>query len=234
MRYVRLGISWLVVIMSLATASESSGAASFTDSEFIDEDWELVVFASVGSGSASATRVAVGGSAGAYREITIDVPAAGQNGSDVYTFHARKGATFTPESEGAIRRVDYSECGRSSDGALWLWTGPALRQDGVVYVAAQTPLTDTQWFDSTALLGPEVFVAIDPTMSGLIDPSRHPDVSVDGAPVEFGFVRRSSVPPEGEGHVSVSGIDNWSIEIELEPEVPIRATTWTQLKARFD
>jgi len=93
-------------------------------------------------------------------------------------------------------------------------TGPAIRQNGVVYIADGLLVTETSWTHEslTGLVAADFYVVGGPS-------SAHPDFSATAPPFEMGFVtmRRTLVEDHGVYQVEI-GIDNWTFVVNPVPE----------------
>ena len=197
-----------------------AGASTLTlsDGTFSDADWTLTVEGLQNGGTASASQQSTGGNPGAYRQITTNVNSGTLPiGSTVFAFNERSGASYDPASQGAISSIDYSEdsllgSGGFGDGQL---AGLALIQNGTIYYTQGFDTPDFSWthHTQTALVTSD----FSPIAGFATNSGPHPDLSVGGAPITFGFARiNNSIA----GPYSVTGgIDNWSVTIHRAPTV---------------
>src|SRR5262245_2980066 len=170
------------------------------------------------------TQEPVGGFGGDFRGIDLYVLGEG----DITWFHHLKEATYDPRGpQGPLVSLDYSEdaLGAVDDedvgdcapdvGATGQATGPALRQNGTLYVRPGLVARCAWTHEEVRGLVADDFVAID----GSGGP--HPDFSGQGteadARLELGFFR-ANARPEGDGpqapHRSGGGIDNFRIVLD--------------------
>lgn len=207
--------------------STDSRAATFSDGRFADS-WSSVV---VGDGTSAATRVTSGGNPNSYFSITnVTDP-----GEFVYGVYLKTTAVYTPSLEGAIASIDYDEDAKFFvGGGNRQAGGMALRQGGVIYVSTKSGFTNSaDWgpLMSSALSPPSVpltFAGLSAEdFSNINDASLHPDFSVSGGAITFGFFRANR-----NAGTRVSGIDNWSVTINTAAApVPLPAAIYGQLAA---
>ncbi|MBI4479302.1 MAG: SBBP repeat-containing protein [Acidobacteria bacterium] len=187
----------------------------FSDGNFRGSDWDLTVFLNQPTaGTSTASEETSGGNPGSFRRVNNTVNGQGQS-VFVWGFHRHLASTFDPRTRGAIDFIDYSEDARflgvgSGDGQ---GTGPALRQNGKVYVAGNLVTGVPASWTRLGLSGlrAQQFVELIGG-STFLDSNSHPDFSANGSPIDFGFRRANS----SAGQYSSSfGIDNWTITLKL-------------------
>jgi len=209
-----------LVFSFLALAANSSLAdVTFYDGTFDPSDWELIEitdFPGEETGTITANQVLAGGNPDEYLEITTQL---GSSGNYEYIggfFGFFSGGGYNPQTDGAIISVDYAADSKWFEGLLGgEGTGRALRQAGVIYLYLPCPngplLTSrSDWLQQTVtgITAEYFFTAYGyPTCEG-----PHPDFSITGAPIEFGFFRDNS----GLGYQIVAGIDNWTLSVTSE------------------
>jgi hypothetical protein len=180
----------------------------------------LILEPYLGGGTQAASQQSSGGNPGDYRYITNTVN--GPAGSTIFGFHKKIGATYDPQTQGAIGSISYSE-----DSIMFFGfgegqaTGPALMQDGrIFYGFSPLPpgyLMSNQWswtHQTLTSLQADSFVA-----GFLPTGSEHPDFSSVGDPIVFGFWRGNATA--GGGYTIIAGIDNWSLTVN--PAIPAPA-----------
>lgn len=196
-----------VLASVLWLGSASAASIVYTDSVFLDSDWELINATFGLGGTSSATQVSAGGFPGEYREITTSVnTAADSTSAAIWGFHRNIGATYDPSSQGAIYQIDYSEDALLISGfGEGQATGPALRQGGLIYFASALISPDFDWIHK------ELFGLSALAFRLLTDGSQYPDFSATGDIIELGFFRANST--RGSSYTILGGIDNWSFTI---------------------
>ena len=212
---------------SLGLSFAETQDITFRDSTFNQQDWELINFLSeANAGTTSGRQLPSGGDPGSYRGVDITVN--GTNGDhfvSVWGFHGNLNAVFDPHS-GGIVSLDYIESNKflgqgAGDGQA---TGPALKQNGKVYVAGVLVTKVPANWTNANLVGQQAsqFVElINLGGSNFIKGSSHPDFSPNGAPIEFGFFRANSARFR---YISSFGIDNWAVTIHTAPAKGIFCT----------
>ncbi len=221
--------SMLAVVLLFASTLVAPGHAAtvtYSDTEFAPTDWDVTIFWVLGGGGeVDAWQATSGGHPGAYRQIydlVYDAPPY----AAVAGFHRHIESTYDP-ALGAILSIDYAEDaimlvgGGQGQGA-----GPALRQDGEVYVT-DAFITPQTWWTYHELAG---LTAADFHRRDL--PSAHPDFSPAGGVLEFGFARQNST--YSGGYVILGGIDNWTMTLHTETPVATESATWSGVKALFE
>lgn len=224
------GITGPGTTMLVPTTSPDGAPApiAYTDGDFAPADWETIVLTGGSGGTVTATTDASGGNPGAYRRIQIvHNGVTGGVRSQVVTFQRRVGAVHDPATDGAIASIDYAEdriliyCAFACDGQN---TGPAVRQDGEVYVAIAG---NTSYYDVNGVWGgltasgltATSFGHVDAGVPGMLDPTVHPDFSAAGAPLEIGFFRWTThTGPSPD--TRTAGLDNWSLTLNLVAPPP--------------
>ena len=204
-------------------------AVTFSDSEFNDADWELLVLTHEAGGDTTAVRSESGGCPDAHRIITTMVGTANRGTqSGVIGFHRRIGATYAPAKEGAFEYIDYSECAAVyetvfADGQA---TGPALRQDGKVYFYYLSTGPSGAWYTKSAtnIWATNFFLVSSVNATQWYDPKQHPDFSTNGGPIEFGFWRGNFTCPGCPGYTVSAGIDQWSLALQSAVVAEIRCS----------
>jgi hypothetical protein len=204
----------------LVTPLHTQADVVFSDSEFDDSDWELMVWELGDGGSVVAQRQASGGNPGSYRRVVDtleDAPGSGER-SRLAGFHVRLGASYNPQVEGAIDWIVYAEDSIMFSGhGQGQGTGLILLQDGNVYIPGGLFVNQNQWTTQTlSKLEETDFVRVLPNLD--LDPTQNPDFSATGSTIEFGFSRTNSTCLGCLGYTIDAGIDNWSVSIVPIPE----------------
>lgn len=238
--------TWTVIVavalVSLGCSADPTWAdVTFSDNVFNDVDWDLTVFTN-NSGTQTASQQ------GTFRLIVDRIPdalspdTAGVN----VGIHMRSGAVYTPQDDGPIGSIDYSQWDTLLDSE---GTGEAsalaLRQGGHVYLGAfhvtggpgdgwtQYQKTGLRAKGFSLLLpvpdwGPSVY-------SYVLDPTQHPDFSAVGSIIEFGFARSGTTSFGGPGATVTTGAAHWSVTIRTVAPIYItdgifNDSNWTAQK----
>jgi hypothetical protein len=194
--------------------SGATGRTAVTsDDNFDDNDWDDEVQAFGAGGTGGGGHLSFNGQAGAaagYRQITITVNNAGSgSAAQVAVFAIKRGASYFPQSDGAIFTIGYSESSINQSSGNGQYSAPAIRQNGKLYTlvpggkAFSTP--EPTWTDhSLTGLTQNDFR----TIASAAD---HPDFSANGGRIEVGFMRLYSVQAGGNGGTVKGGIDNYRL-----------------------
>lgn len=181
----------------------------FSATDFGDALWDVtVVNTTGGGGSASGWHVETGGHAGGWRQCRITLNAGGP--ASVWAFHRCIPFTYDPAAQGAISTVDFADYGIIVTGQHD--TGPAIRQNGVVYAVTGLLVTEDSWTRHT--------------LTGLTESDFHaiggtamPDFSAGGSALEVGFITGCATLVDDHGVYQVeTGIDNWTFTANPVPE----------------
>ena len=209
-------------LCALLTASASATTIIYSDAVFNDADWTHVAKlsgTSSPSGSSQAWQVTVGGNLDEYRKIQNVIPTS----QAVWGYSFKNTAIYDPSSC-PISFIDYEEDSNILYSDLTganVRGGIALRQEdnfGVtqLYHFAHSltdfNITNHGTWDPRLLsnLTSNNFSGYGPTIAA-------PDFSVNGKPIEFGFLRANSALNSGK-FTTVSGIDNWEVVLTTCPE----------------
>lgn len=180
----------------------------FFDSTFNDTDWQSEAIASGNGGTIVVQQRNATGDVGSFRTITNTVHSASKGvNSNVMGLHWQVGATYDPQTQGAITAINYSEDAILIQGfGEGQAAGLALRQDQQVYLPVSRLITpEPSWtHKELADLQAQDFIAMGTT-------DQHPDFSATGAPIQFGFFRANTTT--NAEYSITSGIDNWSVSI---------------------
>ena len=185
----------------------------FLDSAFNNTDWQLETVTSGKGGTVAVQQREAMGKVGSFREITntVDQASKGVN-SNVLGLHWRVGATYAPQTQGAIAAIDYSEEAILINGfGEGQAAGLALRQNQQIYLPVSRLITPEPSWTRKELnaLQAQDFVAMGGT-------DQHPDFSAAGAPIQFGFFRANTTT--NAQYSITSGIDSWSVSIRSVAE----------------
>jgi hypothetical protein len=190
------------------------GTAVFSDGDFDDNGWEVVVQLLGPGGSGGAGHLQSGGVGNSdYRRTIITVNSAEGSGiaAQVAVFSIKRDAVYFP-SDGAISSIDYAEDSiLLAGGGNGQTSAPALRQNGMLY----TLVSSTGAFLTPELAWtPHVVNGRTPDhFRTLQSASEHPNFSATGGRIEFGFMRLHSVPSGSAGGTRTGGIDNWRVTL---------------------
>lgn len=221
----------LFVLMCFATVAPVAAAQTtvvISDSTFDPADWAYDQWATSPAYGA-ATSVSVGGDE--HHQVThvlgdpsIVPPTAFATG--ITTIHLKLDAPYDPSVAGAIVSLDYSELASTVSTEAGTWgggTGIALMQDGIVYRSAVLSTTrdsvsgplPSPWLPVTATAFTEIYfyevVGPDP---GDTDITSHPDFSVNGGPIQFGYFRINT-DTFSDVNERVTAIDDWSVTLHV-------------------
>ncbi len=220
----------LPFVLLLAGISVPACAQQMTlyDGTFSPDHWSLTLFWLEGlGGHMDAAQVATGGDPGSFRAVEVWINQSKVRYNRVCGFSAYSGDIITPAQVGGILSVDYSE-----DAILLVGYnqgqggGPALRQNGIVYISESFVMPETYWVH-------HAYPGL--TQDDFYDPQntvQHPDFSPSGGPIEFGFFRGNSATSD-DPYYSKAGIDNWTFVLHTGGPTPVQPSTWGAIKALF-
>lgn len=201
-----------VAVACLISTRAALGAIAFTDSTFKDSNWNVVPLESGNGGTAYSWQDVYQISGDSYRRVSLSVDS---GPSFVCSFHQAVDAVVDPSTSGAPAYIDFGMeiCNLSGwmDRARF---GPAVRQNGKVYVAGPCPWvsgTGIGWIklSMTRLKASDFQLAAGPDSP--LDWRQHPDFSAGAAPLEFGFAwwgESQDLPFEFS-----SAVDNWTLTV---------------------
>jgi len=204
-------------------AGSSQAATNYFDGIFNNSDWSLTVLTNAtGTGStAQGFQVNAGGNPNEFREVRHQLNVTGSpfNGA-VFSFHLNNNAFYTPNTQGAISYIDYSEDdinflnqvgdGQSA-GLLILQSGKYYRQTSPLFVM---PYSGYSTWTNNAANGLVATDFAEVTLAGVVMLSSNPDFSATGTTMQLGFHRGNS---GNSGYDTDTGIDNWHVSIVPEP-----------------
>jgi hypothetical protein len=217
------------VMTSVIWPLRAEADAIFSDSVFNSSDWQLTISlgsvdaSQVACGTSSATPCYTGASTGTFREIvntTTDAPSSSCLGSAM-GIHTKVGATYDPQTAGAIASVDYSE-----EAILLVGGGEGQAsnlvaiQNGQIYFAGHHVTPSLSWtnfsFPGLRAIDFNLLVA-DPCQGWVFDTTSHPDFSASGSTIQFGFARTNSTGIGGSSYSETGGIGNWMVVVHTGP-----------------
>jgi hypothetical protein len=215
-------INLTLAVFSLLASINTAIATTQTigDGQFDLSDWAHEVrydigFSSVGE---SVTQSPSNGNPGAYRETSYSMTHSGiQLYGSIYLISRNLDFTFNPSAQGPITSLDYSEDNTRTFAG---WSPALVSGYGVVFQEGKTYLStgfvfgpiDNNWQtkEIKALTATDFIELVGMT----IDSNSHPDFSVTGSTLEFGYARSNSYSFSSSiGH----GIDNWFYDINYSP-----------------
>lgn len=219
-----------LLVLLVWPALAQTTATDFRDGGFPLDTWQILPpFASNGQTSGKVSRQPANGS-GAY-QLQFDMSASGgtkQNPADIAFAVINTKAIYTPAVQGPLASIDYSEEGHSlSSPSAAQNTGPALRQNGKIYVLRSLiAANSTQWTPvSQTGITADLFVQLTGTSGSFFNNGSHPDFSGagpnKGATIEFGMWRGLESTdqcsstyycyPNNTDLNSSQGVDSWHI-----------------------
>ncbi|MEO1528976.1 MAG: PEP-CTERM sorting domain-containing protein [Planctomycetota bacterium] len=202
----------------LFTASLLSAAeVTFFDGDFEDAEWTLVERHFLSAGT-EIRRFTTGGNPDAYLSIANR---GNDRASQTQAFYFKNDALFDPGTQGAISQINYAEDSRFiTNGGFTNSRIQAfslgVRQAGLTYFIPNggdgITHDGTDWDTKplTILDSDEFWLA---NADGSIDVNSHPDFSVNGDEIQFGFFRANSAGGS-PSYVIESAIDNWSVAVQ--------------------
>jgi len=211
-------VNLMALMVFLVWAGSTEAQVIYSDGTFNSEDWSLTIEVTSGNGgSGSGSQMVSGGSPGLYRSVTHTM---GSRPAQLALFHRHLGSSFNPATQGSITEINFQvdiktfqDSGYGGQSAA-----PVIRQDGIVFVGPFFSSSLSSWVHiSRANL-----VAADFTpVAGIFMPppgTDHPNFSIDGSTMDFGFLSSNSNPIDGIiGPSSTTvGYDNWSVAITVD------------------
>lgn len=193
----------------------SVAAVQFQDSDFADANWSTSELVSPTSDAAahSEQQQVTGGDPAPFRSMTHTMAVAP---GLLWVFHVSTLAAYDPATAGAIHAIDYrEECIRQPESTLGIAVKSALsmEQGGRQYVAPAADCAAATWavMPSPAAMQATDFKLVSgaPCTSG----EACPDFSAAGAPMHFGYARKTSLIAGDTPGTVVHGIDNWQVTI---------------------
>lgn len=181
----------------------------FSATDFGDALWDVTVVSTTGEGgTASGWHVETGGHTGGWRQCRITLSEGGP--ASVWAFHRCIPFTYDPATQGAISTIDFADYAIVVTGQHD--TGPAIRQNGVVYAVTGLLVTEDTWTRQTL----EGLTASD---FHVIGGTSTPDFSANGSAFEVGFITGcATLVDDHEAYQVETGIDNWTFTVNPVPE----------------
>lgn len=200
----------LVATANLAVSA--TPGVVFGDGEFLASHWQASSAIVPGYPVFAHTeeQLASGGNPGAFRRMTVQVA---PNSGVSNVSHLWVVSHYDPTVQGAIRSVDYAEDCVQLDTAEFTYVESVffVEQRGRRYFSNDSLSScGRAGWTRRALrsLGERDFYLFDGAPCGVGETC--PDFSATGAPLRFGYKRRSN---GASGETAVSGIDNWRVTV---------------------
>lgn len=194
------------------------------DGTFNDADWVQSIFTfdpnpndPIPPDGIQVKQETSGGNPGSYRSNRH----AWSSGQPTIDISINKNYTYTPASDGPIFSIDFSQDLINNPFSGVVGSGLAIEQTNDYYIAA-IAFNNQQWITSTIPnLRSTDFIHIRNSVTGVNDPNRKPDFTLNGAPIHFGYERGSIIPSFQDIR---TGIDNWTVTINV-PEAGLHTIT---------
>jgi hypothetical protein len=202
----------LAVVLCCA-APAAAQTSSFFDGDFPGPNWIDTMVVGGATDSFGVATVASGGVPGAYRQTTHVVGF----GTVLRVAHLNTAAIYSPAAEGAITGIDFTF------DADHFTSGGAVRYTLLVFQAGNYYSSNA--FDDVFPGGWLIFqhqgLAATDFAKIAGSGANLPDFSPSGAPITLGFQTANSDPHSPPGsYTTVSGIDNWAVQIHFTPPAP--------------
>ena len=234
-----LGEYPIIFAVLLASATSHATSISFSDSTFQESDWTVKNF-TLGYGAHDISIVqdsTYGGNPGEFRRFSYtlyNAPSSWEH-STLYSMSIKNTAIYSPPVQRAIGTIDYYEdsilvAPDFPDSVCGVATGPVILQDGHYFFLRPYLCANFDSWTSQSKVGlkAEDFYDAEQVLAVHLDPSHaepaqyiHPDFSLQGAPLTFGFIRATSTSHGGPGGFRDSGIDNWRVVVHQIGPLPV-------------
>jgi hypothetical protein len=195
-------------------AVSSMPGVVFQDSEFLPADWSVAAISAPSSNGPThgEAQVPTGGNPGAYRQMTIVMPA-GPN--QLYVFHAFRPVTYDPASQGPVYFVEFNQDCLLLPGTLDVGPTLLIEQDGRRFIAGGPTQCGASAWRNTLLIpgtsGVTDFLQVDGPACAAGE--RCPNFSATGKPIRFGFANSNEGLVGFAGASGGFGIDNWKVTV---------------------
>jgi|SRR5580693_5433343 hypothetical protein len=203
----------LIAAVLCCAAPAAAQTTSFSDGDFPDAGWIDTMVVGGATDFFGVVTVPSGGNPGAYRQ-TVHVIG---NGTVLRVAHLNLAAIYAPSAEGSITGIDFTF------DADHFFSPGAVRYTLLLFQAgnyySSVPFDDVfpgGWltFQHQGLAATD-FTKVAGSGANL------PDFSPSGAPITLGFMTANSDPHSPPGsYTTVSGIDNWAVQVHFVPPVP--------------
>ena len=199
----------LVLVLSILSTAHSQMVV-YSDGDFTPSNWTFGTTLTMGSGG-SVNRATTGGNPGSYLRLTLSM-SAGEGQAGIWGLNSA--AVYNPATQGAIESValseDILEIGSPQAG------GSVLMQNGLLYYRFTYIASGTSWTLLNSGPGKASDYTLYPTPNNGIT-SLHPDFSILGAPITFGFYRNIGGTALTD-FSNIGGLDNWKTTVTAVPE----------------
>jgi YVTN family beta-propeller protein len=207
--FARLRGALLLLVLVAAAAVVPAAAeaqVSFIDDDFDDADW-VIEQASVGNGSQLAEQSGFIGDPAPSRRMEHESPGTAGPPEVVAAVHRFTGGGYDPASQGAIASLDatWRRIVTLNDNGGDVEEAFVVIQGGVVFATAASAFSASFWEDAFR----PGLVAADFSDGG----GAHPDFSTAGAPLFFGYLRRTSNSTPFSSFVEHC-IDRFEVEVD--------------------
>ena len=223
----RVVVRLVLVLSALSTAH--SQMVVFSDGDFNPSNWTFGTSLTMGSGG-SVNRATSGGNPGSYLRLTLSM-SAGESQAGIWGLNSA--AVYNPVTQGAIESVALSEDILEIGAAQA--AGAVLMQNGLLYYRFTAIASGTSWTSLNAGPGTATDYVLYPSPDNGIT-SLHPDFSIFGAPITFGFYRNIGGTALSD-FSTTSGLDNWKTTVNVVPEPSVvhlvAATAIALVASRF-
>jgi hypothetical protein len=217
----------LAIVM--ATISVARAQIIYSDGDFNPSNWTFGTSLTMGSGG-SVNRATSGGNPGSYLRLTLSM-SSGEGQVGIWGLNSA--AVYNPATQGAIESIalseDILEIGSPHAG------GAVLMQNGLLYYRFTYIASGPSWITLSGGPGTATDYVLYPSPdNGITSP--HPDFSILGAPITFGFYRNIGGTALTD-FSTTAGLDNWKTTVNVVPEPSvvhlIAATAIALVAARF-
>lgn len=212
----RLNRAGLLALTSLLFLPVFAAAQTVSDSTFANADWTLTVSPGGNGGTVVASQGSSGGNF--FRSVGDTVNA---HQSIIVGTHIYNPFTYDPGISGPILTIDYSEDAFCQAGCFGQGqsTGPAVLQDGILYIYTgfliTGPALTTQTLTLNGLTAAD-FGRVVVTGTTYFDNTQQPNFSAAGGPIQFGFFRANGSIVSGP-YTLTAAIDNWQLVVHAAP-----------------
>ena len=195
-------------------AVSSMPGVVFQDSEFQPADWSVATISEPSSNGPThiEEQALNGGNPGAYRKMTIVMPA---GPTKLYAFHTFAAASYDPASHGPVYLIDFTQDCHVLPGTLGVGPTLLIEQDGRRYISGGPTLCGSSSWSNTVLI-PGTFSAADFLRvdgPGCAAGESCPNFSATGKPIRFGFANSNEGLAGFAGASGGFGIDNWKVTV---------------------
>ena len=213
--------AWILVGLAYFLCFPECRAEFFehTDGVFNPDDWTTEVVArppgTVSGFLGEAAQTGDGqGNPDPYRRVIVSrTPAMAGPDTSTRLYSLNTGAAYDSCFAGAINYVDMGIDAIQFQGGSGGLIQPALSQDGVLYVADGVLMPEQSWnFRVFSDLGQNNFYPVG-------SPAVHPNFSLDGAPISFGFAYTVSTGSD-QPVMRTVGFDNWTLLVDYAAQSP--------------